>query len=232
VCLLDIIQHRKVAYLLNKKCFIASKRNCYRLLAGYREGSDRLWQIGLTWLIIVANTNDSLFLNFKKRLQWEKTMNKMYKLSALLTSLIGLSGCINGETVANNITGRVVSVDGTWLSNCVVEGAISSKTTIINTNGTGNISEQTYSDTTCTTTSMLEGAEYTYELLDAVTVDGTVDGITTATKINVTYTSGVVGSEFNIVAIKDTQVMYFGDGGTTDALRPAQLDGSLVYTRQ
>jgi len=35
VWLSDVISHRKVAYLLNKKGVVLSKRRCYRLLAGW-----------------------------------------------------------------------------------------------------------------------------------------------------------------------------------------------------
>ena len=157
----------------------------------------------------------------------------------------GLTACGGGGDTAAVPAAPVTptaltSVDGTWVSSCIVDGDTSSNTTFIYTNGTGSVLEKTYSDTTCTTISMQQEAGFSYTLGSALTapvaVNGPVVGLITANKINVTYTSGQVGGYFDIVAIKNNSLFTGDDNGTndgtTEALRPTQLDGSVVYRRR
>jgi hypothetical protein len=73
----------------------------------------------------------------------------------------------------------------------------------------------------------------------AVTVDGSVAGITVATEIDITDMTPMSAQygevSYDLIAIQGNR-FYLGlvDGvndGSTPALRPAQLDDKLVYTR-
>ena len=70
-----------------------------------------------------------------------------------------------------------------------------------------------------------------------MTVNGTVAGITTATKIDFTETAYPNEVDYTIIAAKDNR-LYFGNDddpatdGSTDAKRPVQLEDVDFLTRQ
>jgi hypothetical protein len=151
-------------------------------------------------------------------------------------ALLTLAGCGGGgdstaARVAPTTPIALTSVDGEWISNC--QGTTEA-TILLNSNGTGRISVRDYIDgSNCTELiSYLEDAEYTYTLGSAVPLDGTIAGITSATKINFTFTSGATGNLYNIISINDNNKMYIGDASIIEELRPTDLIGYLVYKKR
>ena len=97
----------------------------------------------------------------------------------------------------------------------------------------------TYSDAACAMVSTVENSTADYTIDGDVTIDGSVAGITSGTKIDTTDTTpGSLGEkEFDIFAISNLTTLYIGnsDGlndGTTADKRPTQLDSEIVFTRQ
>ena len=138
-------------------------------------------------------------------------------------------------------------LNGNWLSDCFVEAQDSFKVSATFNNGSGSVSFTNYfGDTTCTTVSNIEDETFTYTIGSDVTVDGSVEGITTATQIDfIDTTPGAIpaGEEsFDIFAIKvdpnlaAPSTLYVGDDsgvndGSTAALRPTQLQ-NIPFTQQ
>ena len=93
------------------------------------------------------------------------------------------------------------------------------------------------SDANCLGASMQTTVTNFYTLGSDVTVNGTVAGITTATKIDITETAPPNEVDYTIIATKDNR-LYFGNDddpatdGTTDAKRPVQLEDVDFLTRQ
>ena len=169
----------------------------------------------------------------------------MKKFIALSAIVIGLAGCSSSsdDVTVPSIDGSVTALvlNGTWLSNCVVEAPNSFMVLANLNNGLGSSVGTTFSDTACTMVSMVEQDTFTYTLGADVTVDGSVAGITTATEVDTTDTT--VGSpdfgdiDYDIFAIKDLNTLYIGDDtgvndGTTAALRPTTLSSTVTFTRQ
>jgi hypothetical protein len=171
-------------------------------------------------------------------------MKKIFSLITSLALMFMLVSC-GGSSSSDSSSGTALtSINGSWKSNCYVDPVFlpGNSVDVLATfnNGAATGIATTYGDITCTNIAMQETPTATYILGSAVTVDGSVDGITTATKID--YTDTTVGSpdigekSYDIIAIKDNK-LYQGntDGandGTTDALRPTQLDDSVVFTKQ
>jgi len=130
--------------------------------------------------------------------------------------------------------------DGTWTSNCRVDLVTSFVEQAIIVNGTVNATLTEYTGSTCSGSIMtVENFTYSLALGKAVTVDGSVAGISVATEIDttdVTPMSAQYGDvNYDLVAIQGNK-LYFGDSsgandGTTSLLRPTQLDDELVYTK-
>ncbi len=164
--------------------------------------------------------------------------------------LFMLTGCGGGSgdsgSSEDGVSGAVTTTlaTGTWKTPCKLDDedpadivnfiieVIIDATTI-----TGTVTVYDQADTTCTGTSAVVGLDpLTYILGDNVTVDGSVAGITTATKIDTTDPGPPIEIDYDLIAISNNK-LYLGntDGvndGTSDALRPTQLDGVYFFTRQ
>ena len=133
----------------------------------------------------------------------------------------------------------LTSVNGTWLGECQVDGDTSSTVEQVLMDGDLKLTLRTFSDTLCNTTSGQPFVTGTYTLGSAVSVDGSVDGITTATQVNSVFDNNALPADFDLVAIKGNK-LYLGlngaDGSATDgtsaAKRPTQLDAAKVFTKQ
>jgi len=175
----------------------------------------------------------------------EKNMKKIVALGVILT---GMVGCTNNEDlkkVLNNIDLNPIIhtfLNGTWVSECAIEGVNSFISTIKFNSGTGSIDSTIYSDTTCdinSTVSMVSET-FTYTFGNTVTVDGSIDGVTQATEIDLTDTTSGANpagvKSYDIYALSSESKLYIGDetganDGTTKAKRPIQLT-NIAFTKQ
>jgi hypothetical protein len=158
-------------------------------------------------------------------------MKKILALSLALTALTGCSTSDSTDEILSTITHALLN--GTWKSECVIDGSTSYIATGTFNDGKATFKATTYSDTTCTTMSADEPAQTsTYTIGKDVTVDGSVAGITTATELDLIDTtpgaSPAGEKSYNIFAIKDLITLYAGDDtgandGTTVAKRPTKL---------
>jgi len=170
---------------------------------------------------------------------------------AILFMLAGCGGSSGGSgdsgSSEGGVSGAVTTAlaTGTWKTPCnlndedpadivnfIIEVIIDA-TTI-----TGTVTDYDQADTTCTGISLaVVGLDpLTYILGGDVTVDGSVAGITTATKIDTTDLGPPIEIDYDLIAISNNK-LYLGntDGvndGTSDALRPTQLDSVYFFTRQ
>jgi hypothetical protein len=179
-------------------------------------------------------------------------MIKTYKCSAALMLVLLLAGCVDTESSSSSdddtdsdpIVMPLESIDGTWISNCIVETLFNISTDLSFVAKEGELSSVTtvYGNLTCGDAELLiqETVEFTYVLGGVVTVDGSVDGITSATEIDlINATAG--SADFGAIGYELIGVTgdfaYFGDCDGADActtadLRATQLDGSVVFTLQ
>lgn len=176
-------------------------------------------------------------------------MKNLYGSCATLALMLMLASCGGGSTsgTVGSIPGTVThtTLNGTWLSDCEVDPVflpgISINASALFNNGTITLTITSFDNTTCTgNTATQETFTATYILGSDITVDGSVAGISSATKIDyidTTLNSPDIGEQtFDIIAITGNK-LYEGDDdgvndGTTDALRPTQLLGDIVFTRQ
>jgi hypothetical protein len=154
------------------------------------------------------------------------------KAASVLLASIALVACGGGATTTTPDTAASValtSIDGTWKTACLAtnDPAIFFEIQNVFTQGSGQSQVTRYSDDACTFTGTVSGSINDYTLGAAVTVDGSVEGITSATKFD---TINTPDKTFDIVAIKGTN-FYWGNtddaaatDGSTDAKRPTQLD--------
>lgn len=130
-------------------------------------------------------------------------------------------------------------LNGTWTTPCLFDGAVTLMATLNITNGAAILQLVTYSDMLCMSIMMDEIETYDFELGAVVEVDGSVDGIVVATRVDITNTT--IGSpdigevDYDLIAVKGN-TMYFGDtdganDGSTPALRPTQLDGDIYFVK-
>ena len=133
----------------------------------------------------------------------------------------------------------LTSVNGTWLGECQVDGVTSTRAEQVLRDGVLKLTVRTFDETLCNTPHTSEPfVTGTYTLGSAVSVDGSVDGITTATQVNSVF-DNTLPADFDLVAIKGDK-LYLGlngaDGSATDgssaAKRPTQLDATKVFTKQ
>ena len=170
--------------------------------------------------------------------------NNINKTIIISTIIAGLSGCSSDSTStlgAGTTTVSNATLNGSWKAACeIITTDLSIDAIITFNSGDANVIITTYSDETCDIVTMLETGTVTYTLGSNVTVDGTIDGITAATQIdilNTTVGSVDFGNEnYDLVAIKDLTKLYFGDtdganDGSTPALRATQLEDTF-FTKQ
>lgn len=151
-----------------------------------------------------------------------------------------LAGCgSSGGGSSSDGTLELKDLDGTWTTACLVDAPNSVIVELLINNGTVNSTTTTYGTTTCTGSVTAEPTNLSLKLGDAVTLDGSVAGITTATEVDATNTTPLSPDngevEYSIIAIKG-DALYYGDfdgvnDGTTPTRRSIQLDDSVVFTR-
>ena len=133
---------------------------------------------------------------------------------------------------------------GTWKSLCFLDDddpldQFYSVITLTINASTANALIDMYdlSDANCLGASTQTTVNNFYRLGSDVTVNGTVAGITTATKIDFTETAPPNEVDYTIIAVKDNR-LYFGNDddpatdGSTDVKRPVQLEDVDFLTRQ
>ena len=109
--------------------------------------------------------------------------------------------------------------------------------TLVINNGTGTRTETEYMDGACATPMVMNPSVFTFSLGTAVTLNGDVAGITSATELDITVTNPPPTETFyDIIALVGDSI-YLGDSlgandGTTPALRPTELDDEVVFVRQ
>ena len=162
-------------------------------------------------------------------------------LACALGSAFVLTGCDTAEELKSTVTNALLN--GTWQSDCAIEGADSYIAVGTFNNGKVDFESTQYvGSNTCDTnlTSSIENSSATYTIGKDVTVDGSVAGITTAVEVDMVDTTPGLSpageKSYNIFAIKDLNTLYVGDdtgsnNGTTAALRPTQLR-DLKFTKQ
>lgn len=168
----------------------------------------------------------------------------MKKLLTLVIA-VGLTACSSDdsnlipEDPATNISATITNalLNGNWLRTCVVSGPASYDVSATFSDGIGSLFATEYSDTTCSTTSMIgTTVDFTYTIGNDVTLDGSVAGITTVSEINFDFGGGSLS--FDLAAINNLTILYFGDtdsdanfNGDTLDKRAIKLDPTF-YTRQ
>jgi len=158
----------------------------------------------------------------------------------LIGILLAAAGCSSDdpEAVATATLSNAL-LNGSWSTACLQTNPPLIATVTFN-NGEGSGEFSYFSDGACADVAMIETSTFTYSIGADVTVDGSVEGIRTATRIDITETtegSPYKGNiEYDIYAIKDLIELYVGDSeglydGTSASLRPTQLD-STVFIKQ
>lgn len=157
----------------------------------------------------------------------------------LLSAWLAACGSSGGGSSSDG-TLELKDLDGTWTTACLVDAPNSLMVELLINNGTLNSTTTTYAGNTCSGgVMMIELTNLSLKLGDAVTLDGSVAGITTATEVDATNTTPMSPDngevEYSIIAIKGDS-LYYGDfdgvnDGTTPARRSIQLDDSVVFTR-
>ena len=157
-----------------------------------------------------------------------------------MSALLGACGSSSSSDDDDGDNGlRLRDLNGTWSTECLTDGVRFLRVTLNINDGVVAVQKVTYTDQTCMTIMMDEFENFEIELRNEVTVDGSVDSITGATEIDITNTTPMspdIGEvEYDLVAIKDSK-LYLGDtsganDGSTEALRPTQLDGDIPFTK-
>lgn len=184
-----------------------------------------------------------------------KISNFPIKATSVLIASMALVACGGGgsttattttTTTTSAATAAMTAVVGTWArcnvtgttSNKVVTtfGAITSGPAVGGFSGQQSSQKTNFTDTTCedggTIDTSIGAGSTLFQLGSAVTVDGTVAGITAATQ----FSGQTIPSteDFDIIAANATQ-LFFGlkstNNATTLALQPTQIE-SAGYTKQ
>jgi len=163
----------------------------------------------------------------------------MKKIIALSAIVIGLAGCSSSDDIVAEIGGELshLLLNGTWVSNCVAEAPDSFKVVATLNDGIGSTQTTEFPDNLdCTINGAEKSAEtFTYVFGTDVTLDGSVAGLTAATKVDSTDTLGNI--DYDIFALDALITLYVGDtdginDGSTDALRPTTLSSKISFTKQ
>jgi hypothetical protein len=171
---------------------------------------------------ITPRSNDHYLVSQSNNSDFKFNIGHLKAASVLMASIAlvacGGSGSGNPTTTATP-TGAEASINGVWRS-CNVQGDDSEQNVITFLDGVASTQVTKHTGTTTCNTAKtsitIEEGTVSYTLGSAVTVDGSVSNITTATKLN---------TEFFGESNFDT------NNGTSDALRPTQL-GSDGFTKQ
>jgi hypothetical protein len=165
------------------------------------------------------------------------------KVTSVLIASIALVACGGSSTITPTTTltttapvastGALTSIVGTW-ARCFVDGDNSSKlVATFADDGTTSVQKTTHSDnTTCDNNQpdIETDNTGTFTLGSAVGLDGSVDGIVTATQLSTSSLD--IASPFDLIAIKDNKIFTGNtDGannGSTLALQPTQLNADSL----
>jgi hypothetical protein len=190
---------------------------------------------------ITPRSNDHYLVSQSNNSDFKFNIGHLKAASVLMASIAlvacGGSGSGNPTTTATP-TGAEASINGVWRS-CNVQGDDSEQNVITFLDGVASTQVTKHTGTTTCNTAKtsitIEEGTVSYTLGSAVTVDGSVSNITTATKLNTEFFGESNFDAFDLIAIKDN-VVFFGNSddtnnGTSDALRPTQL-GSDGFTKQ
>jgi hypothetical protein len=196
---------------------------------------------------IKSRSNNRHLASQSSNVRFNPSIGQLKAASVLLASIAlvacgGGSGSGGGSASATAASTNT-SFDGVWRA-CEADGADSDQFVVDFKSGTLSFQiTKHFGNTTC---SNARGGSKTgintidFTLGSTVTVDGTVSGITTATKVD--FVEGALFPDdeptfapFQLVAIQDN-VLFLGDAdgannGTTELLRPTQLD-PLRATKQ
>jgi len=148
-------------------------------------------------------------------------MKKIVILSVIVAGLVGCSSSNDAVPTEEEIA--LALLNGVWTRACEVSGTNSLTSQYTFNNGAGNVLITEYPNLTCAdgATTILLDEDYTYSLGDEVTLDGSVEDITSGNKINFVY--AVSPPSFGIYAIKDLINLYLENTSSTDANRPTQI---------
>jgi hypothetical protein len=161
------------------------------------------------------------------------------KVASVLIASIALVACGGSSTTTPSTTapvaptGALTSIAGTW-ARCFVDGDNSSKLVVtFADDGSTSVQKTTHSDKiTCDNNqSDIETDNTgTFTLGSAVGLDGSVDGIVTATQLSTSNLD--IASPFDLIAIKDNKIFTENTDGTNNgstlALQPTQLNADSV----
>jgi hypothetical protein len=185
---------------------------------------------------ITPRSNDHYLVSQTNNSDFKFNIGHLKAASVLMAS-IALVACGSGGS-GNPATDDETSINGVWRS-CNIQGDDSEQNVITFLDGVASTQDTEHTGTTTCNTAKtsitIEEGTVSYTLGSAVTVDGSVSNITTATKLNTEFFGESNFDAFDLIAIKDN-VVFFGDSegtnnGTSDALRPTQL-GSDGFTKQ
>jgi hypothetical protein len=161
------------------------------------------------------------------------------KVASVLIASIALVACGDSSTTTATTTepvastGALTSIVGTW-ARCFVDGDNSIKlVATFADDGTTSVQKTTHSEnTTCDNNqSEIETDNTgTFTLGSAVGLDGSVDGIVTATQLSTSNLD--IASPFDLIAIKDNKIFTGNTDGTNNgstlALQPTQLNADSL----
>lgn len=158
-----------------------------------------------------------------------KIVSRAIALSTLVAGFSACGGGGGGDPAPAPGPTALTSVDGTWKSECrtTADPAVFATFEFTALGGSSTETTRLFDDAACTAQASVEAILTTYTLGSAVTVNGSVEGITTATRFD--HTDGGLKTTFDLVAIKGS-TLFLGNtdaaatDGTTDAKRATQLD--------
>jgi hypothetical protein len=196
---------------------------------------------------IKSQSNNRHLALQSSNVRFNPSIGQLKAASVLLASIAlvacGGSGGGGSASATAASTNTNTSFDGVWRA-CEADGADSDQFVIDLKSGTlsfqvtSHVGNTTCSNARFSTKTGVNTIDFT--LGSTVAVDGTVSGITTATKVDFVEGALFPGEEptfapFELVAIQDN-VLFLGDtdganDGTTEPLRPTQLD-PLGATKQ
>jgi hypothetical protein len=162
------------------------------------------------------------------------------KVASVLIASIALVACGGSSTTTATTTtpvastGALTSIAGTW-ARCFVDGDNSSSKLVaaFADDGTTSVQKTTHSDTTTCDNDRTDTETDntgTFTLGSAVGLDGSVDGIVTATQLSTSNLD--IASRFDLIAIKDNKFFIGNTDGTNNgstlALQPTELNADSL----
>jgi hypothetical protein len=199
---------------------------------------------------ISLQSRDSQIVSKSFKTQLKSNFNQLKAASVLMVSMT-LMACGGSSSIGTSgsldSTGALTNLTGTW-ARCTINVNGSDSTTLVATfTDSGEAFRQNtkhVGSTTCDTSvkdvDLKIDNTGIFTLNSAAAVDGSVEGITTATQFNfsnLNIINKTISAPYDLIAIKDNR-LFFGDtnddtNGTTSDLRPTQLSAQASsLTRQ